>query len=143
MRIAYPPIALALVLTISCSSGGKLKPSISFDETPLSDNSSTLTIMSDLRQWSAVAGSWSVMCKVARLTVDRRFKYFYIDERRKPADGQPSFRITFYKTPPEGIPVIHPMKLRDPSEAAGAMDSAMDAEEWIEACNLYESQSMR
>lgn len=111
MNIVFMPIALALALTISCSSGGEPKPSISFDETPISENSSTMTIKSDLSQWSAATGSMVLMCKCANLTVDRGFKYFYIDEQSRgtQADERPSFRLTFYKSPPQGMPVIDPL----------------------------------
>jgi len=111
VNIFFMPIVLALVLTISCSSGGKPKPSISLDETPISENSSTMTIKSDLSQWSAAAGSMVLMCKCANLTLDRGFKYFHMDEQSRgtQADERPSFRLTFYKSPPEGMPVMNPL----------------------------------
>lgn len=143
MRIAYLLIAVALVLTISCSSGVKTEPSISFDETTLSDNSSTITVNMDASQWSAVAGSWSLMCMVARLTVDRGFKYFYIDERRKPADGRPSFRATFYKSPPEGMQVVNVLDAGDPREIADPRTMVIEAEAYDELCNQMQRRNYR
>lgn len=142
MQIAYLSTALALVLIMSCSSGVQPKPSISFDETRLSENSSKMKIKSDLNRSSVVQKSFSLMCTISRLTVNRGFKYFYIDERRKPEDRQPSFRLTFYKSAPEGIPVINPMDAH-PGEGPDPMSSAIDAKAYIEACKLNESQRMK
>ena len=159
MRIANLPIILALVLTISCSSGGKPEPSVLFDETPLSDNSSTpklstlfretplsdnsskMTIKIDVSQGSVAEGSMEMMCECARLAVARGFKYFYIDKRETFEDGWHSFRVTFYKSPPEGIPVMNPMDEDGSGEGADPMNSAMDAEAFAEVCN--EIQRMR
>ena len=100
-------LAMALTLTISCSSGGGAKPTLSFDETPLGDNRSKFIITSDVSEWSALAGSWVLMCKSANLTVDRGFKYFYMDEQSSgtQTDSRPSFRLAFYRSPPE-MPVM-------------------------------------
>ena len=105
------PIALALALILSCSSGGQPKQSMLFDEVPLSDNSSTITIKSDLSQWSAAAGSLVLMCECSALTLDRGFKYFYMDKKSPgtQAGKRPSFRLTFYKSPPDGMPVANPL----------------------------------
>ena len=101
------PVALALIL--SCSSGGQPKQLMLFDEVPLSDNSSTITIKSDLSQWSAAAGSMVLMCELSALTLDRGFKYFYMDERSHgtQAGERPNFQLTFYKSPPDGMPVVN------------------------------------
>ena len=101
-------LTMALTLTISCSSGGGTRQTLSFDETPLGDNRSKFIVTSDLSQWSAVAGSMTLMCKCADLTVDRGFKYFYMDEQSRgtQTDSRPSFRLAFYRSPPPGMPVM-------------------------------------
>ena len=78
--------------------------------------------------------------------MDRGFRYFYTDENTRGAqpDGQPSFRITFYKSPPEGMKV-HPAEgVSILSRQAGAsMDGfdpdsmVMDAEGFEPACKLF------
>jgi hypothetical protein len=121
-----------------CASGDKLKPFILFNETPHSDTVSTMTFKLDVSQRSVAAKSLDIVCESARLTVDRGFNYFYIDERRKYADGRASFQITYYKSPPEGIPVINPMDLGDPTKGPDPMTSAIDAKGMIEGCRLLQ-----
>ena len=129
--------ALALALTISCASGGKLKPFMSFDETPLSDTSSSMAFELDVSDRSVAEKSMAIICECTRLTLERGFKYFYIDERDKAENGRASFRITFYKSPPEGIPVFNPIDLGDPTEGPDPMTSVIDAGGYTEACNMF------
>lgn len=103
-------ILLFMLLAVSCSGCGT-KPTLLFDEVPLNDNSSKFTITSDLDQWSAVAGSVELGCQLAQLTVDRGYKYYYMDQksRETEADHRPSFRLTFFNTLPKGMSVANPM----------------------------------
>ena len=111
-------LMVMIVLSISCSSGGGAKLTLEFDEVPLSDNSSKITIKSDVSQWSALAGSMDLACKCAGLAVDRGFRYFYLDEKSWDIEEQslntetarrPGFRLTFYNALPAGMSVANPM----------------------------------
>ena len=137
MRVVYLPITLALALTVSCSSGGKLKPFMSFDEKPLSNNSSSMTFKLDVSGRSAVEKSMIVMCECTRLTVERGFKYFYIDERKK-TQNWARFRITFFNSPPEGIPVVNLTDPGDPTKGPDPMTSTIDTEGLAKLCNKYQ-----
>jgi len=99
-----------MLLALSCSSCGT-NPTLSFDEVPLNDNSSKFTITSDLVQWSAVAGAVELGCHLAQLTVDRGYRYYYMDQKSRGTDSdrRPSFRLTFYNILPEGMSVANPM----------------------------------
>jgi len=92
------------------------EPFMSFAETPLGNNSSSMAFELDVSDRSVVEKSMAIMCECARLTVERGFKYFYIDEQDQGENGRASFRVTFYKSPPEGIPVLKPMDPGDPTE---------------------------
>lgn len=102
---------LALTLLVSCSSGGGTQPTLLLDETPLDGNRSQFVVMSDLSQWSAAAGSMVLMCKSADLTVERGFRYFYIDEKTRStqAHERSGFRLTFYNSLPQEMSVVNPM----------------------------------
>ena len=139
MRIIYVSVALALALTVSCSSGGKLKPFMSFDESPLSDNSSSMTFKLDVSHRSVVEKSILIMCECTRLTVERGFKYFYIDERDK-TENWGRFRITFFNSPPEGFPVVNLTDPGDPTKGPDPMTSVIDARGLTEICSKFQRE---
>lgn len=134
MRVVYLPITLALALGVSCASGGKLKPFMSFDETPLNDNSSTMTFKLDESRRSVVEKSMIIMCECTRLTVERGFRYFYIDKRER-TENWGSFRVTFFNSPPQGIPVVTMTDPGDLTKGPDPMTSAIDTEELTRLCN--------
>ena len=123
-----------MALGVSCASGGKLKPFMSFDETPLSDNSSTMTFKLDESRRSVVEKSMIIMCECTRLTVERGFRYFYIDKRER-TENWGRFRITFFNSPPQGIPVVTMTDPGDLTKGPDPMTSAIDTEELTRLCN--------
>ncbi len=140
MRINYLAMLIIFSLIASCASGGKLMPFLSFKEIPISDNSSTLTFKLDKSRKSVVEKSMLVMCECTRLTVERGFKYFYIDERRK-TENWGRFRITFYNLPPEGIPVVNLTDPGDPTKGPDPMTSVIDTKGLTEICSRYQQVS--
>ena len=143
MRIIYLTVALTLALTIGCSSGGNLKPFAPFDETPLSDNSSSIKIKVDVSHRSIAAKSMAIMCECTRLTVERGFQYFYIDKRDKSGNEWASFRITFFKSPPEGIPVVNLTDPGDPTIGPDPMTSAIDIEGLTKVCKNFQKANLK
>lgn len=144
-------VMFALTLITGCSSGGQPQShqSLLISETPISNNSSRITIKSDLRLYPASVFSMMTMCKCVRITMDRGFRYFYTDEKTRGAqpDGQPSFRITFYKSTPEGMKVYPAEGVSILSREAGSsMDGfdpdsmVIDAEGFEPACKLFYQQ---
>lgn len=113
---------------------------MSFDETPLSDNSSSMTFKVDESHRSVAEKSMALACESTRLTIERGFKYFYIDERSKTENGWASFRITFYKSPPEGIPLVNLEDPSDPTQGSDPMTSVIDARGLTEICSKFQRE---
>ena len=113
-----------------------------FVETRLDQDSSRVVLEADQQKGLAVEKIMNLNCALAQLTKDRGYRYFKTDERAKLSGGRASFRITFYRRPPEGIPIATKLLAEgeDTVKAADVMTAAMDAEEVAKVCQLMESQ---
>lgn len=143
MKYALLPVILAATLAVGCSTGGETRQatgfgSMAFDVTPLDRDSARVVITSDLGRWSPAAGSIAMMCNSARLTVQRGFSFFYIDQRSRKGEA-PGFRITFYKTPPEGKAVFDPTSA-SPGNLPDPDNTAIDANGYAQYCDIIESR---
>jgi len=96
----------------------------------------------DQQKGLAVEKIMNLNCALAQLTKDRGYRYFKTDERAKLSGGRASFRIIFYRRPPEGIPIATTLLAEgeDTVKAADVMTAAMDAEEVVKVCQLMERQ---
>ena len=111
-----------------------------FDETRLSDSTSKIMIEPDKSSKRVVEKVWELMCECARLAVDRGFSYFKMDSRAQLAGGRSTFRISFFRSPPEGIPVVDIWGSGDLIEIANPLSSVINAEQYVEACKLQRGQ---
>lgn len=111
-----------------------------FDEVRLNDTSSRIVINPDRSGQRVVDKALELMCKCARLTADRGFSYFKMDERAHLADGRGTVLITFFRSPPEGMPVVDIWPQGAPENFTNPMTSLIDAEEYVKACNLLRGQ---
>jgi hypothetical protein len=111
-----------------------------FDEVRLTDTSSRLIVDPDISKKLVVEKAMDLMCKCARLTADRGFNYFKMDERAHLADGRATFRITFFRSPPEGIPVVDVLRPPAPANLTNPMTAVFDAEGLVKFCNLLRGQ---
>ena len=112
-----------------------------FIETPIDQSMSRIVVEPNRLQGLVVEKVMGLTCAVAQLTADRDYRYFRIDERAKLSGGRASMRITFYKTPPDEVAIADSLLTGDPAEAPELMTAAMNAEEFITACRIMESQS--
>lgn len=138
----YAIVALGFVLSAGCTTTpqqeyGELEPFISFDEIPLSESSSTMTFKLDKSHRPVAEKSMLIMCECTRLTVERGFRYFYIDERQKTVNWG-RFRITFFDSPPEGIPVVNLTAPGDPTKGPDPMTSVIETDGLTRICNRYQ-----
>lgn len=109
-------------------------------ETPIDDASSRLTIDPSESEGLAAEKAMALTCECAKLTVDRGFRYFRIDERAELPDGRGSFRIHFYATPPEGVLVVDTTPDRPLALGPDVADAALDAEEFLRICGMLSGQ---
>ena len=112
-----------------------------FIEIPIEQNSSRLVLEADRQPGLVVEKAMRLMCAWAELTTVRGFGYFKIDERAKLSGRRSSVRITFFDTPPEGMPVAMGLLRKGTAIEEDLMNAVTDAEEFIKACKLMESQS--
>ena len=102
---------------------------------------SKVVIEPDRQDGLAVEKIMNLVCAFAQITTDRGYRYFKTDERAKLSGGRGSMRITFYSTPPDGIPVATKLLAEGNPEQADMMIAAIDAEEFIKVCELMTSQT--
>ena len=82
----------------------------------------------------------SLQCAIAKLTKDRGYRYFRIDERARLSGGRSTARVTFYMTPPSGIPVVENIQDKNLTKMPNLMTAAINAEDFIETCSLIENR---
>ena len=126
--------------TTGAQPGGETIRHALFDETRLSETRSRIIVEPEQSDRLVVEKAMDLMCECAHLTVDRGFNYFNMDERALLAGGRGSFRITFYTSPPEGIPVVEIRGPSDPTQLTVPLTAAFDAREFRSACNTWEGQ---
>jgi len=112
-----------------------------FIESRLDKDTSKVIVEPDRQEGLAVEKVMNLVCAFAQITTDRGYRYFKTDERAKLSGGRASMRITFYTTPPDGIPVATKLLAEGNPEQADMMIAAIDAEEFIKVCELMTSQS--
>jgi hypothetical protein len=83
----------------------------------------------------------SLQCAIARLAAARSYSYFRIDERARLSDERGSFRVTFYDSPPKGIPVLDNLQGEDLPAEPVLMTAVLNAEEIVEACTMMDNRS--
>jgi hypothetical protein len=105
-----------------------------FIETPLDAMSSALTVDPDRFTGLAAENAMTVACACADLTVSRGFNYYSTDERTTLADGRARFRIRFYETPPDGLPVLDRTVLDNAPAPPGTDSAVLDAREFVSIC---------
>lgn len=109
-----------------------------FEETRLSEASSRILLRPDNSERVVVEKVLGLMCQCARLTTDRGFRYFAMDERALIAGGRATFRLRMLQTPPEGMPVVNTWSSDDPKELDVPLSSAINAEEYAQVCDLLQ-----
>lgn len=112
-----------------------------FIETRVDQSMSRIVVEPDRLQGLVVEKVMGLTCAFAQLTADRGYRYFIIDERAKLSGERSSFRITFYRMPPEGVTVVDKVLGGDPAGAPDLMTAAINAEKFIKACRLMGSQT--
>ena len=112
-----------------------------FTETRLDDETSRIVTKPGRQQGLAVAKVMSLQCAIAELTTARSYRYFRIDQRAKLSGDRGSFRVTFYTSPPEGIPVLENIQGENLPAESDLMTAAISAEEIIQACKMMKSRS--
>ncbi len=114
-----------------------------FAETQIDEQSSRISFDPRQQRGLAVEKIMDFSCDCARLALERGFSYYRMDDRARTPGGPVSFRMTFYRTPPEGIPVasndLDPQEMDDPE----IITATVDAESFLEACRLMQSQAVR
>ena len=111
-----------------------------FIETPIDKNSSRLTIDASQGDQLVVEKVMKLTCECASLTLDRGFRYYVIDEQTRLSGDRSSFRITFYSTLPEGIPVATHVVRESGARQADLDGTAIDAAEMDNICRLMQSE---
>jgi len=107
-----------------------------FLETRIDESTSRIAVEPGKMVGLVVEKTMDLMCETARLTTEREFRYFRMDERVMLSGGRATFRLTFYTTPPEGIPVARASIGTDLTEGPDAMTAVLDAEEFVEVCRM-------
>ena len=107
-----------------------------FVETRIDEGSSRIIVEPRRFEGLAVEKAMTLSCECAKLTTDRGFRYFRIDERAQLPDGRSSFRIHFYDTPPEGVPVASTSIGSERKEVPDLMEAAIDAYEFVKVCTM-------
>ena len=109
MRIGMPVFACLVIFVIGCSSSGKPKGTSFLEESPIDGTSSIMTFAkSDVGGEHVADKSMSLMCECARITLEKGYTYFLIEDHQQGEDGRASFKISFFKEPPKGLPVFGP-----------------------------------
>ena len=75
-----------------------------------------------------------LMCECARLTVDRGFTYFRVDEREILSNGRGRFRLTYYEARPTNVPVQEFPDSFGDDEPVIIVSAAIPAEAYIRIC---------
>jgi hypothetical protein len=112
-----------------------------FTETRIDDHSSRIVTKPGRQQGLAVEKAMSLQCAIAKLTTARSYSYFRIDERARLSDERGSFRVTFYASPPKGIPVLDNLQGEDLPAEPVLMTAVLNAEEIVAACIMMENRS--
>ncbi len=105
-----------------------------FIETPIDAMSSALTVDTGRFTGLAAEKAMTLACACADLAVSRGFDYYSTDERTTLADGRARFRIRFYETPPEGLPVLDRTTFDDAPAPPGSDSAVLDAREFVSIC---------
>jgi hypothetical protein len=114
-----------------------------FEETRLSEASSRILVEPDDSERLVVEKALELMCQCARLTADRGFRYFITDERALISGGRATFRLRFFTSPPEGIPVVDTWGSGDPTQLANPLTAAINAEEYVEVCDMSQGRAIQ
>jgi hypothetical protein len=105
-----------------------------FVETRLDEDTSRIEISTATNGRLVVEKVLDLECACARLTLDRGFEYFRIDEREKLSEERARFRLTFFRQRPTGIPV-QGFPAQPGSETMPVdMSAAMRAEDYLRVC---------
>jgi hypothetical protein len=139
MKIRVSMLACLMIYAIGCSSSGNPKVSSFFKETPIDETSSIMTFSINEIGGGSVAGkSMEMMCECARITLEKGYTYFLIEDQMQEMGGESSFKISFFKEPPEGMPVFsmdsEPEDMEDDDEVV------MDAKTYAELCEMIKGK---
>ena len=105
-------------------------------ETPIDDTSSRIAVNTGDFVGLAAEKALQLTCECAALTLDRGFQYFSIDERAELPDGQHSFRILFFESPPAGRPVASITVPGDLADNPDLGSAVLYATEFAEVCRM-------
>ena len=105
-------------------------------ETPIDETSSRVSVNTEDFLGLAAEKSLQLTCECTALTLDRGFEYFSIDERAELPNGQHSFRILFFESPPEGRAVASVTALEDLAGTPNLESAVLKAGEFAELCRM-------
>ncbi|RZV34203.1 MAG: hypothetical protein EX272_13255 [Chromatiales bacterium] len=105
-------------------------------ETVIDETSSRVSVNTDDFVGLAAEKALQLTCECAALTLDRGFRYFSIDERAELADGQHSFRILFFESPPAGRPLASVTAPEDFAGIPNLESAVLQAREFAEICRM-------
>ena len=105
-------------------------------ETPIDETSSRVSVNTEDFVGLAAEKALQLMCECTALSLDRGFEYFSIDERAELPDGQHSFRILFFESPPEGRPVASVTAPEDLAGTPNLESAVLQARQFAEICRM-------
>jgi hypothetical protein len=135
MKLRALILAWSMIHAIGCSSSGKPEIISFLDESPVDGSSSMMTYsMNDLSSGSVAGKSMAVMCECARVTLEKGYTYFLVEDQKLEPGGEASFKITFFNEPPEGMPVFSMDS--GPGDMGDDDDVVMDAKSYAQLCEM-------
>jgi len=124
-----------MIYAIGCSSSGNPTVSSFFKESPIDETSSIMTFSMDDIEGGSVAGkSMAMMCECARITLEKGYAYFLIEDQTQKPSGEASFKISFFNEPPEGMPVFSMDS--EPDEMGDDDEVVMEAKAYAQICEM-------
>jgi len=105
-------------------------------ETRIDETSSRVSVNTGDFVGLAAEKALQLTCECAALCLDRGFEYFSIDERTELPGGQRSFRILFYESPPEDLPVVSVTAAEYLTDTPNLESAVLHASEFIEVCRM-------
>lgn len=118
----------------------RVQTGVTLFESPIDKTSSMMAFAeSDLAGLHVAEKTMMLMCECAHLTLQKGYQYFMIEEPREKSDTQMRFKISFYKEPLPGLPVVDLQRV--PGSEATPGKGIMFAGDWARICNTLRSKS--
>ncbi|HSN70766.1 MAG TPA: carbohydrate binding domain-containing protein, partial [Steroidobacteraceae bacterium] len=105
-----------------------------FIETRIGETESRIEVSTGDDARRVVQRVLDLTCACARLTLDRGFQYFRIDEREVLSHERARFRLTFFRLRPADIPVQEALDSGDLGIYSGTLSAAIPAERFLDTC---------